>query len=225
MNDMKLQWKRGKAAEGALAAVDGAPPRKRRRIPVKRLIALAVVLAIAGGGGWYFLGGSQNTAAAADSAYTTAQVERRTITSTITGSGTLEAADSYSVTTLLEGTILTADFEEGDQVEEGTVLYTIDDSDAANSLEQAQISLNQSERSYQNTVESLEDLTVTADTAGRIYTLLHPGRGGGGRGDRRAAGGHHPGLGHHGAHGALPCRRRGGLLRGPERHGDHGLHL
>ena len=44
-------------------------------------------------------------------------------------------------------------------------------SDAANSLEQAQISLNQSERSYQNTVESLEDLTVTADTAGRIYTL------------------------------------------------------
>ena len=92
-------------------------------------------------------------------------------TSTITGSGTLEAADSYSVTTLLEGTILTADFEEGDQVEEGTVLYTIDDSDAANSLEQAQISLNQSERSYQNTVESLEDLTVTADTAGRIYTL------------------------------------------------------
>ena len=171
MNDMKLQWKRGKAAEGALAAVDGAPPRKRRRIPVKRLIALAVVLAIAGGGGWYFLGGSQNTAAAADSAYTTAQVERRTITSTITGSGTLEAADSYSVTTLLEGTILTADFEEGDQVEEGTVLYTIDDSDAANSLEQAQISLNQSERSYQNTVESLEDLTVTADTAGRIYTL------------------------------------------------------
>ena len=124
-----------------------------------------------GGGGWYFLGGSQNTAAAADSAYTTAQVERRTITSTITGSGTLEAADSYSVTTLLEGTILTADFEEGDQVEEGTVLYTIDDSDAANSLEQAQISLNQSERSYQNTVESLEDLTVTADTAGRIYTL------------------------------------------------------
>ncbi len=171
MNDMKLQWKRGKAAEGALAAVDGAPPRKRRRIPVKRLIALAVVLAIAGGGGWYFLGGSQNTAAAADSAYTTAQVERRTITSTITGSGTLEAADSYSVTTLLEGTILTADFEEGDQVEEGTVLYTIDDSDAANSLEQAQISLNQSERSYQNTVESLEDLTVTADTAGRIYNV------------------------------------------------------
>ena len=171
MNDMKLQWKRGKAAEGALAAVDGAPPRKRRRIPVKRLIALAVVLAIAGGGGWYFLGGSQNTAAAADSAYTTAQVERRTITSTITGSGTLEAADSYSVTTLLEGTILTADFEEGDQVEEGTVLYTIDDSGASNSLEQAQISLSQAQRSYSSAVSDLDDLQVRATAAGRVYSI------------------------------------------------------
>ena len=171
MNDMKLQWKRGKAAEGALAAVDGAPPRKRRRIPVKRLIALAVVLAIAGGGGWYFLGGSQNTAAAADSAYTTAQVERRTITSTITGSGTLEAADSYSVTTLLEGTILTADFEEGDQVEEGTILYTIDSTDAESSLEQSQLSVGQAQRNYSNALESLEDLTVTADVSGRVYSL------------------------------------------------------
>ena len=143
----------------------------RRKGWVKKLVALGLVCDIAGGGAWYFLGGDQNTAAAANTAYTTAEVTRQTITSTITGSGTLEAADSYSVTTLLEGTILTADFEEGDQVEEGTVLYTIDDSDAANSLEQAQISLNQSERSYQNTVESLEDLTVTADTAGRIYTL------------------------------------------------------
>ena len=75
------------------------------------------------------------------------------------------------MTTLLEGAILTADFSEGDQVEEGAVLYTIDDSDAANSLEQAQISLSQSERSYQSTLESLEDLTVTASASGRIYTL------------------------------------------------------
>ena len=169
---MKFPLKQTTAAEGgALAAAESAPPKKRRRFPVKRVIALVLVLALAGGGGWYFLGGSHNTAAAADSAYTTAQVERRTITSTITGSGTLEAADSYSVTTLLEGTVLTADFEEGDQVEEGMVLYTIDSSDAASTLEQAQISLNQSQRSYQNTVESLEDLTVTATGSGRVLTL------------------------------------------------------
>ena len=168
---MKFSLKRKIADPGALAPAESAPPRRRRKLPVKRLIALAVVLALTGGGGWYFLGGSHNTAEAADASYTTEEVSRRDITATIAGSGTLEAADSYSVTTLLEGAILTADFSEGDQVEEGAVLYTIDDSDAANSLEQAQISLSQSERSYQNTLESLEDLTVTASASGRIYTL------------------------------------------------------
>ncbi|WP_294513538.1 HlyD family efflux transporter periplasmic adaptor subunit [uncultured Intestinimonas sp.] len=143
----------------------------RRKGWVKKLVAVVLVCAIAGGGAWYFLGGDQNTAAAADNTYTTAEVTRQTITSTITGSGTLEAADSYSVTTLLEGTILTADFEEGDQVEEGTVLYTIDSSDASSSLEQSQISVNQAQRNYNNAVENLDDLTVTAPVSGRILSL------------------------------------------------------
>ena len=143
----------------------------RRKGWVKKLVALVLVCAIAGGGAWCFLGGDQNTAAAANTAYSTAKVTRQTITSTITGSGTLEAADSYSVTTLLEDTILTADFEEGDQVEEGTILYTIDSSDASSSLEQSQISVNQAQRNYNNAVESLEDLTVTASVSGRILSL------------------------------------------------------
>ena len=143
----------------------------RRKGWVKKLVALALVCAIAGGGAWYFLGGDRNTAAAAGTAYTTAEVTRRTITSTITGSGTLQAADSYSVTTLLEGTILTADFEEGDQVEEGTVLYTIDSSDAASSLEQSQISVNQAQRNYDNALESLADLDITATVSGRVLSL------------------------------------------------------
>ena len=148
-----------------------AKKKGRRKGWVKKLVAVVLVCAIAGGGAWYFLGGEQNTAAAANTAYTTAEVTRQTITSTITGSGTLEAADSYSVTTLLQGTILTADFEEGDQVEEGTVLYTIDSSDASSSLEQSQISVNQAQRNYDNAVESLEDLTVTAPVSGRILSL------------------------------------------------------
>ena len=93
------------------------------------------------------------------------------VSSSITGSGTLEAADSYSVTTLIEGSILTADFEEGDEVEEGTILYTIDSSDASNSLEQAEISLNQAQRSYNNQLESQEDLIITAPVSGQVYSI------------------------------------------------------
>lgn len=136
----------------------------------KKVVALVLVVAVLGAGGMYFLGGSQ-TAQAADTSYTTAQVTRMDITSSITGSGTLEAADSYSVTTLIEGSILTADFEEGDEVEEGTVLYTIDSSDASNSLEQAEISLNQAQRNYNNQLESQEDLNITAPVSGQVYSI------------------------------------------------------
>ena len=136
----------------------------------KKVVALVLVVAVLRAGGMYFLGGSQ-TAQAADTSYTTAQVTRMDITSSITGSGTLEAADSYSVTTLIEGSILTADFEEGDEVEEGTVLYTIDSSDASNSLEQAEISLNQAQRNYNNQLESQEDLNITAPVSGQVYSI------------------------------------------------------
>ncbi len=98
-------------------------------------------------------------------------MERRDITASLTGSGSLQAADSYSVTTLVEDTILTADFEEGDEVEQGTVLYTIDSSDAASSLEQSEISLQQAQRSYNKQLENQSDLNVTATAAGRVYTL------------------------------------------------------
>ena len=167
---MKLAfWK--KQADGQTGNAPSPGDKRRRRGWVKKVIALVLVCAIAGGGAWYFLGSGDNSAAAADTTYTTAAVERRTITSTITGSGTLEAADSYSVTTLLEGTILTANFEEGDQVEKDTVLYTIDSTDAENSLEQSQISVSQAQRNYNSALESLDDLTVAADVDGRIYSL------------------------------------------------------
>ena len=101
------------------------------------------------------LAGSGQPAAAAGLTYTTAPVERRDITAQITGSGSLEAANSYSVTSLAEGNILTADFEEGDRVEEGTVLYTIDASDLSSTLEQAQISLDQAQRSFSRSFSRL----------------------------------------------------------------------
>ena len=137
--------------------------RKKVVFPV---LACALVAALA----LRFLGGGQPSSAT-DLTYTTVLVERRDITAQITSSGSLEAANSYSVTSLVEGNILTADFEEGDQVEEGTVLYTIDTSDLSSTLEQAQISLDQAQRSYNNRLKELEKLSVTAPKAGRVLSL------------------------------------------------------
>src|SRR5699024_9841985 len=145
---------------------DKKPGKKRRW----KKFAVAGVALVVAGVGWQLLSPSQSTLAASTT-YSTAEVTRMDVSSSITGSGTLEAADSYSVTTLIEGSILTADFEEGDEVEEGTVLYTIDSSDASNSLEQAEISLNQAQRSYNNQLESQEDLIITAPAAGQVYSI------------------------------------------------------
>ena len=144
-------------------------------ISVKKLLRKRVILPVlacvlAGTVALRFLGGGQSTAAVGLT-YTTAVVERRDITAQITGSGSLEAANSYSVTSLAEGNILTADFEEGDQVEEGTVLYTIDASDLSSTLEQAQISLDQAQRSYDSRLKDLEKLSITAPKAGRVLSL------------------------------------------------------
>lgn len=172
---MKLAIKERLAASGAASKLlsklpgrgDKKPGKKRRW---KKFAVAGVALVVAAGVGWQLLSPGQSSAAAATS-YTTAEVTRMDVSSSITGSGTLEAADSYSVTTLIEGSILTADFEEGDEVEEGTILYTIDSSDASNSLEQAEISLNQAQRSYNNQLESQEDLTITAPVAGQVYSI------------------------------------------------------
>lgn len=172
---MKLAIKERLAASGAVSKLlsklpgrgDKKPGKKRRW---KKFAVAGVALVVAAGVGWQMLSPGQSSAAAATS-YTTAEVTRMDVSSSITGSGTLEAADSYSVTTLIEGSILTADFEEGDEVEEGTILYTIDSSDASNSLEQAEISLNQAQRSYNNQLESQEDLIITAPVSGQVYSI------------------------------------------------------
>ena len=172
---MNLAIKERLAASGAASKLlsklpgrgDKKPGKKRRW---KKFAVAGVALVVAAGVGWQMLSPGQSSAASATS-YTTAEVTRMDVSSSITGSGTLEAADSYSVTTLIEGSILTADFEEGDEVEEGTILYTIDSSDASNSLEQAEISLNQAQRSYNNQLESQEDLTITAPVAGQVYSI------------------------------------------------------
>lgn len=172
---MKLAIKERLAASGAASKLLSKLPGKGNKKPGKKrrwkkFAVAGVALAVVAGVGWQLLSPSQSAAAEVTS-YTTAEVTRMDVSSSITGSGTLEAADSYSVTTLIEGSILTADFEEGDEVEEGTILYTIDSSDASNSLEQAEISLNQAQRSYNNQLESQEDLIITAPVSGQVYSI------------------------------------------------------
>ena len=103
-----------------------------------------------------------------DIQYTTASAELRTIVSSLSGSGALQPANSYTVTTLVEGEVLSADFEEGDIVKKDSVLYEIDSSDTANNIERSQISLRQAQESYNN---SLEKKYIKSPISGKVFTL------------------------------------------------------
>ncbi len=100
--------------------------------------------------------------------YTQVAVTRRSLSQTLSTTGTLAAANSYTVRTLVEGEILVSDFEEGDMVEEGQQLYQIENSDASANVEQAQINLEQAQRNY----DTISDYRyVRSPVAGTVYTL------------------------------------------------------
>ena len=80
----------------------------------------------------------------------------------------LKPANTYSVKSLVPGKVLTGGFEEGDIVEEGTVLYTVDSSDATTKVEQAAITLQQAQRSYDKTADRQY---VRAEVAGVVSSL------------------------------------------------------
>lgn len=140
-------------------------PRKRGKRK-KWLILLAVILAAVLL--LLLLLPKKDASAARQSLYTTEAVSRRDIVKTISGSGSLKPANSYTVVTLVEGDVLKADFEEGDMVKKDTVLYEIDSSDASTNIEKAQIALNQARRNYENTAEKK---VIKAPVSGSVYEL------------------------------------------------------
>ena len=138
----------------------------------KLLILLAVIAAAVSG--WMVVRGSKKKAvSAAAASQKTAVVERRSITSELSSSGTLAAKDTYSITSMVEGEVLTADFEEGDQVEKDQVLYEIDKSSMETELTNAGSSLNRSQNSY---ADALEDYNqALSDYSGNTYKATDTG--------------------------------------------------
>lgn len=106
------------------------------------------------------------------STYTFDTAVRTSIIESLSGTGTLEPADKYTVTTLLKGDILTDSFEEGDIVEADQVLYQIDSSDMQTTIERAEISAKSAQRSYETAVKDLDNLNVKTKVGGVVTDVL-----------------------------------------------------
>ena len=160
-------WKKKKDASAEAAetaeAKSGASAFAKKNgkwlVPVVVVAAAGAVVLISGGG---------NKAASRDVTYAETTPIRQDVSNSLSGTGTLNPANTYTVKSLVDGKILTGGFEEGDKVEEGDVLYTIDSSDASTNLEKASIALQQAQRSYDKTVDLQY---VRAEVDGTVSSL------------------------------------------------------
>ena len=90
---------------------------------------LVPVVCVAIAGGVFLLKPKSASTTAVDPSYLETSPEVRDVTNTLSGTGTLNPANTYTVKSLVEGKVLTGEFEEGD-VLDFIQLYTRDVTDA-----------------------------------------------------------------------------------------------
>lgn len=151
----------GEASEAKTSSGAAAFAKKNWKwlAPLAVVLVAAVVLVV---------GGGSRGAASRDVTYTETNPTRQDVSNSLSGTGTLNPANTYTVKSLVDGKILTSNIEEGDKVGEGDVLYTIDSSDASTNLEKASIALQQAQRSYDKTVDRQ---FVHAEVDGTVSSL------------------------------------------------------
>ena len=157
-----------KKAEGS------APPERKpgRRLTVRRGAALLLVLALAAGAA---LGGKALFFSGEEQTPLTEQTTYGSLSTTLSGTGTTMPADSVTYTTASEAEITGVYVSAGDTVEVGELLYTQDDSELDDQIQEYEDQSTEQENQlddYQEQLAQLQEeiaaLTVKAPFAGRI---------------------------------------------------------
>ena len=170
-------WNREKTeekGESLCPREGGAPPQTRpRRRWKKRTVALlaAAALAVAGGGFgiWKLFFGT------ASAAVLTGETTYGTLDTTIEGTGTTVPAESVTYTAEANAEVLEVCVSAGDTVEEGDLLYVLDDSGVDETIEEYedeiaeyQQQLSDYNEQLSDLYEAMEGLSVTASAAGHL---------------------------------------------------------
>jgi HlyD family secretion protein len=138
---------------------------KFSRLPKKKKILIAAICVVIVGG---LIGYNKFSNSKEKTTINTANVTKGNITVSIEGSGVIEPIEMYNITSLATGDVLQSDFEEGQEVKKGDLLYVIDTKDIDNTIEKAKVSLEKQQLSHSQATESYAGLDVTAPISGVI---------------------------------------------------------
>ena len=147
--------------------------KKKRRRMIRRIIALVVVVALIAGGVLHFRGKSGGASSEAG----TATVEYGAISSVVDGSGLVKAKNSETISLTTAGTVMDVFVEEGQHVEQGDPLFTIDSPNAATEVQKARDEVEGYQKKLNTLQKNIADLNLTAPYAGKLLETekLAPG--------------------------------------------------
>lgn len=152
--------------EQRIAKREAANKAKKRKIRRKRIITLAIVAAVVGliVYGMYSLFHEEE----AEKTVWSEVVYRGSITSTITGSGETRALSSATLTLTSGGEVREVFVQQGDFVNEGDPLYTVDSTEAEKEVKDAEKAVADVQKQIDDLGKAYVDLTVTAPFAGKL---------------------------------------------------------
>ena len=145
----------------------GKRKKKIKKIILWTVVIIAIVVALCFKFGLF----EKSAGTAAGETVTTFTVMRRDIQNVLSGTGTLQPYDSYTVTALSSGEILEDFFEEGDEVTEDQILMKIDSSNLETSLERAQNSYDDAKEALEDLHETEQDLSIKSKWQGIIRVM------------------------------------------------------
>lgn len=169
-------------AEAAVPAAEPAPAakkpgkspadKKKRRRLIRRIIALVVVIALIAGGVVLF-----KKKGGASSEVGTGVVEYGSITSVVDGSGLVKAKNSETISLTTAGTVMDVFVEEGQQVEQGDPLFTIDSPNASTEVQKARDAVEGYQKQINTLQKDIAGLNLSPSYAGKLMDVvtLNPG--------------------------------------------------
>lgn len=164
-----IQKEKNEQETGIQKAPKKGRPKKKGVLVL--IIGAAVLAAVFGL--WLLKSRSARTSSEGVQGQRTAVVTKGTITSELSSSGVISPKDTYSLTSLVEGEVISADFEEGDQVTEGQILYQIDVSSMESELKSASTSLERAQKKYEKAQEDYNE--AVSDYSGNTYKATRTG--------------------------------------------------
>ena len=145
--------------------------KKKRRRTIRRIVALVVVAALIAGGVKFFKkkDGSSEVGMAT--------VSYGAISSEVDGSGLVKAKTSETISLTTAGTVMDVFVEEGQKVEQGDPLFTIDSPNAATEVQKARDVVEGYQKQINTLQKDIAGLNLSPSYAGKLMDVvtLNPG--------------------------------------------------